>query len=155
MFKKIIFTLFCALALTTCFANETLLQDTQGNTTAVSKTKKKWIILAYWAGWCGNCQREIPELNRFYQATYKNKNILLFGVNSDGLTGNDLKEAIQKIGIRFPVLAEDPKDIWQLGEVEALPTIFIVNPKGEAVKKLVGGYSAKSLLATLQSLQHE
>lgn len=119
--------------------------DSMGRFLPSSEFKNKWIIVNYWADWCDSCIEEIPELNNFYKNN-QDSNILIFGVNYDGLPNSVLRQAIKKSGIVFPVLQEDPAQVWGLGEVTVLPTTFIINPDGDVVRKIIGPNTEQSLL---------
>jgi thiol-disulfide isomerase/thioredoxin len=115
--------------------------DTQGN---VIDFGNKWVVVNYWAPWCGICFKEIPELNSYYQNN-KASDVVFVGVNYDHLPKDKLKQAIQKMDIQFPVLLEDPKNIYGFGELEILPTTFIINPKGKVAKTIIGPNTEESL----------
>lgn len=54
-----------------------------------------------------------------------------------GYLSDDDERLIKELGITFPVLAADRSLFVDLG-VEAFPTSFLVDPKGNAVRKIVG-----------------
>lgn len=137
---------FFLIMITSCSREESIqLHDVQGNTVKSTDFKGKWVILNYWAAWCGSCAAEIPKLNHFYLQN-KDKNIIFYGVNFDELPLVDLQQAMKKINIAFPVLLENPAALWQLDAVEALPTTYIINPAGRVVKKMVGMVDEKYLI---------
>ncbi len=119
--------------------------DATGRFIPISEFKNKWIIVNYWADWCDSCIEETPELNNFYKNNH-DSNILIVGVNYDRLPNPVLRQAIQRTGILFPVLQEDPAEVWRLGEVTVLPTTFIINPDGDVVRKIIGPNTEQSLL---------
>lgn len=126
--------------------------DTFGDNIPLSKLKGKWVIINYWADWCDGCIAEVPELNSFYLHN-KDKNILIYGVNYDQLPVDSLKISIQKIGISFPVLTEDPNSVWGLGAINMLPVTFIINPEGKIAKTIVGPSTEQSIKQILYELQ--
>jgi peroxiredoxin len=134
-----------------CSRENSVLHDAKGHEITISQLKGKWIIVNYWAAWCASCLKEIPELNHFYQRNH-HKNIVLFGVNYDRLSLSDLQQTIDKTHIAFPVVLEDPAQIWLLNGIEALPVTFIIDPQGKVVKRIVGASTEQSLLATLREL---
>jgi thiol-disulfide isomerase/thioredoxin len=124
--------------------------DTEGKTVQLSSLKGKWVIVNYWASWCDNCIKEIPELNHFNKNHLKDA--VIVGVNFNQLPLDMLKKAIETAKISFPVLTEDPGKAWRLDDVSVLPTTFILNPQGKLVKVVLGGSTEKSLTAILQQL---
>lgn len=142
----------CVWFLLGCTQEDPVLRDTQGKAVQLSALQGNWVVLNYWASWCASCAKEIPELNRFFQ--HLQKNVVLYGVNSDQLPPKELDLAVKKMGIAFPVLLQDPRRYWHLEEVTLLPVTFIINPQGKVVKTILGVNTEKSLLAVLQSL-HE
>lgn len=145
------------LCLLTCFALNSaqaaaIFHDAKGNKVSESQFSDKWIVVNYWATWCESCLSEISELNKFYK-TNSDKKVLFYGVNYDHLPMKDLKEAIKKVKIGYPVLVEDPTTVWNLSAMDVIPTTFIIDPKGKVVKTIVGPTSAKMLASTLHSLQ--
>lgn len=116
-----------------------------GRVLSSSEFSNKWIIVNYWADWCDSCMEEIPELNKFYKNN-QGKNMIIVGVNYDRLENPGLQQAIQRAGILFPVLQEDPASKWRLSEVTVLPTTFIINPDGDVVRKIIGPNTEQSLL---------
>lgn len=151
--RKIIFLACCMLSVGVYAQEATVFHDTQGNAISADSFKQKWVIITYWSTWCSSCRKDIPELNRFYQS-HHNKNVVFYGVNYDQPSLDELKVAVNQSEIAFPVLVEDPNhQVWQFGDISWLPMTFIINPKGQIVKKIVGQNSAESLAVILNALQ--
>jgi cytochrome c biogenesis protein CcmG/thiol:disulfide interchange protein DsbE len=137
-----------------CSKSHLSLHDSNGHLVPTASFSGKWVIISYWAAWCDGCAEEVPELNYFYQHN-SNKNILLYGVNDDQLPSNDLQQAIRKMKMLYPSLLEDPSAVWQLGETNVLPTLFIINPIGKVKKKIIGSVTAQDLLKIINKLQQD
>ncbi|MDR3478300.1 MAG: TlpA disulfide reductase family protein [Gammaproteobacteria bacterium] len=152
--RKIVLVILCVLSVTvmSCSNGDPVFHDTTGNPVQLKKMRGKWIIINYWAAWCSGCVREIPELNHFYKSN-QDKNVMLYGVNFDQLPLENLKDAMARTDIHFPVIVEDPNAVWHLGEIPVLPATFIINPKGKVVKEIYGTNSEESLNEVLQDLQ--
>ncbi|KGP63794.1 thiol-disulfide oxidoreductase [Legionella norrlandica] len=129
---------------------EALLKDTHGRSIPFSSLKGKWVFINYWASWCETCVDEIPELNRFYN-NHKNDSVALYAVNYDALPLLEQKLLIKKLNINYPNLIRDPARDLQLGDITGVPVTFVFNPKGQLVKKLYGGQTAKALEQTIMS----
>lgn len=139
---RFIFYFVCSLFFITPGHTDAVLTETNGQHYLFSSLKGKWVMLNYWAGWCQTCIDEIPELNHFYQ---RHKDIVLFGVNYDGIPLVKQHQLIEKYHIKYPHLQQDPGHALNLGDIVGLPVTFIFNPKGELVDTLYGGQTAKSL----------
>ena len=94
--------------------------DQYGQKVASERVDKQWLVVNYWAEWCGPCRIEIPELNALAEQL-KGQPVSVFGVNFDNVQGEELKSASEKLGIKFTVLAQNPEAIFDIPRSEALP----------------------------------
>lgn len=141
--------LLCAILISGCHHKpDPIFHDTQGHAFQFSSLRGKWIFINYWATWCHSCKHEVAALNQFYHQ-YKTKKVQVLGVNFDRLKGKALKEAIKTLGIQFPVLLERPNKVLGLEAVGIVPTTFVINPKGELVRTLLGPQTVASLRQVL------
>jgi len=131
-FSKFIFFIF--LALVSCSKPDAY--DSQGNPISLKQYQGKWIIINYWASWCGPCLEEMPTLNKLYHE-YPNQLIIL-GVSFDGLNAEKINESAKKLHVDYPLLSSFPLNKLGVAEVPILPTSFIVNPEGKFIKMLTG-----------------
>lgn len=126
--------------------------DQNGQKVASERLDKQWVIVNYWAEWCGPCRTEIPELNHLAEEL-KSRNVGVFGVNFDNVQGEELKSASEKLGIKFTVLAQDPAELFELPRSEALPVTYIIDNKGKVREQLMGEQTAAGVMAKLDALQ--
>jgi len=129
---------------------ETVFKDNEGNNTAFSSLKGKWVFINYWASWCPTCLDEIPEFNRFYEHHKKKESVALYAVNFDGLSQAEQNSLVKRFNIRYPSLLADPSDALHLGDIRGIPVTFVFNPKGELVKTLYGGQTTETLNAVIE-----
>nr|WP_284498291.1 TlpA disulfide reductase family protein [Legionella maioricensis] len=141
---KFLLSTFIFMASASFSQTEILFNDTHGQSTPFSSLKGKWVFINYWAGWCQTCVDEIPEFNRFYQSHQKEQ-VALFAVNFDALPLFEQKNLIKRYNISYPNLLKDPANDLHLGDITGVPVTFIFNPKGQLVKTLYGGQTAKTL----------
>lgn len=150
-----IIILICVLfSLNGCGQNQPVLKDTHDHAVALSDLKGKWIIVNYWATWCNTCMNELPELNQFYH-NIQDKNVVMYGVSYDPMPLSNLKDTAKILGIDFPILADNPVQIWHFEDVSVVPTTFIVNPEGKVAETVVGETSEQSLASIMRVLQKE
>ncbi|MBB1521239.1 TlpA family protein disulfide reductase [Pseudomonas sp. SR9] len=126
--------------------------DQHGRKVTAEQLDGQWLVINYWAEWCGPCRTEIPELNRLAEQT-QGRAVRVLGVNFDTLQGDALSKAAEGLGIRFTVLAQDPAARYQLPRNDVLPVTYIVDGDGRLRERLLGEQSAAGLLARLTELQ--
>lgn len=129
----------------------------QGSTPLADGTHADWshwqgrpIVLNYWAEWCAPCRHEIPELNALHRERAETGTVVL-GVNYDGITGARLNALVERMGVEFPVLVEDPMHRWDYARPDVLPTTVIVGRDGMVQEILVGPQTRESIRAALLS----
>ncbi len=137
----LIVTLLIGLA--GCSKQPTFL-DSHGARWSLQDFQGKWILLNYWAAWCGECRKEIPALNQFYQ-THQKSNVRLVAVDYDNSTLDSLKKQAETFGIKYPILLHNPAKHFKLGTIPALPVTFLISPQGKVVKRLFGPHTAEQL----------
>lgn len=126
--------------------------DQHGQLVAAEQLQGRWLLINYWAEWCGPCRTEIPELNRLAESR---TDLHVLGVNFDELRGEELAQAAEALGIRFRVLSEDPAERLQLSRSAVLPVTYLVDDTGKVREQLVGEQTADKLLARLEQLRDE
>lgn len=93
--------------------------------TAQPEMKGKFILIDFWATWCGPCRKAIPELNAL-QKEFKN-DLVVIGISD---------EAPEKVlAMKTPVIeyasAIDTKaTMKELLEVKGIPHVILIDPKG-------------------------
>ena len=128
--------------------------DQYGQKVAAARVEGQWLVINYWADWCPPCRKEIPQLNLLAEQL-KGQGVSVFGVNYDGLQGDELQQAIREFAITFTVLSQDPASRLQLPRSEGLPVTFIVDPQGRLREQLLGEQTAAGLTEKLQELRNQ
>lgn len=126
--------------------------DQHGRMITAAQLQERWLVVNYWAEWCGPCRKEVPELNAL--ATSR-ADLAVLGVNYDGLQGEELLKAAEQLGIRYSVLSLDPAERLKLPRSDALPSTYLIDPQGRVRDQLLGEQTFAGLQARLAQLQQE
>ncbi len=113
------------------------LPDLNGRLQSLEQFRGKWVIVNYWATWCGTCRKEFPELISLHKENAR-KDIVVVGVNFETINPRELETFVAEQSIPYPVLRSEPIPITPLGPVPALPTTYIIDPQGTLVAGEVG-----------------
>ncbi|RMF95294.1 MAG: hypothetical protein D6741_11860, partial [Planctomycetota bacterium] len=112
----------------------------------------KFVLLDFWTYCCINCMHILPELAKLEEA-YPNE-LVVIGVHSAKFTGEqetaNIREAIQRYGIRHPVINDRDMRVWRQFHVSAWPTLILVDPAGRVVWARSGEQTFETLDALLR-----
>ena len=126
------------------------LSSLDGKTVAMKDLSNKVVVINFWATWCGPCREEIPHFNKLY-SNYKGQGLEIIGISMDD--GPDVvKEFARELRMEYPLVMGNDELADQFGGILGLPTTFIVDRKGNIVKKFVGLPSAEALNRIVREL---
>ncbi len=113
------------------------LKDASGQTVQLSDYHGKVVLLNFWATWCAPCKIEIPWFMEF-QREYKDRDFAVLGVSmdEDGWDAVRPYMADHKFNYRIVVGNDDIGKLF--GEIDDLPTTFLIDRDGHVAKKHVG-----------------
>jgi thiol-disulfide isomerase/thioredoxin len=111
----------------------------------------KYVLLNFWATWCGPCIGEIPDLKETYDAFGKDERFVMVGLSLDS-NREQLVGFIKSKDIRWPqaLLAEGfEHTIAKNYRVDAIPFIFLIGPDGKFIFCRIGGHGIKQAIASV------
>lgn len=136
------------------FAPEFAAADTAGKPLALSSLKGKYVLLDFWAAWCGPCRQENPNVVQAFRK-YKDKGFTVLGVSLDRERKDWLK------GIR------DDKLTWNnvselkyfqsptavLYGIVSIPRNFLIDPNGKIIARDLRGPDLQVKLEQIFSVE--
>ncbi len=126
------------------------LKDTQGKKISLQNYRGKIVIIDFWATWCPPCRRGIPDLIQI-QKEFKN-NVVVLGISLDTDTKKDVVPFMKNMGINYPVVYANSQVIQDYGNVEAIPTSFVINKNGKIVNQHIGLTPKESYVSEINKL---
>lgn len=95
--------------------------------------RDKVVLVDFWTYSCINCIRTIPYLNEWYDK-YSDKGLVIVGIHTPEFefekNSENVKSAVQKFGIKYPVLQDNDKDTWNVYDNRYWPRKYLVDDEG-------------------------
>lgn len=125
-------------------APEISLKDMNGNAVTLSSYKGKYVLVDFWASWCGPCRQENPNVVAAYNK-YKAKNFTVLGVSVDE-NQSAWKKAVEKDKLTWTQLIDEKGVAANTYQVTGIPFNVLVNPEGVVIAENLRGSMLESKL---------
>ena len=144
--SKVVLAVFILLVISSMKARaiEYNLPDLHGEIQSLDQYQGKWVVVNYWATWCGSCIKELPDLAELHEEN-KDSNIVVVGINYESINNDRLKGFVDAYEIPYPIWRSEEVSVTPLGNVPALPTTYIIDPEGKVIAGEVGVMSKQVL----------
>ncbi|TRX71433.1 TlpA disulfide reductase family protein [Carboxylicivirga sp. M1479] len=112
------------------------IQSLHNKEVSLATLKGKYVLIDFWASWCGPCRKEIPNLKNIYKA-FHNQELQIISISTDGDKEAWLK-AVEEENMPW-VQVHDTKKISGSYNVTGIPHIVLISPEGIILDKNMHG----------------
>lgn len=104
------------------------LSTLDGRRVRLSDLRGKPVVLNFWATWCAPCRREMPDFQAVLDK-HRDNGIQMYGINvGEGTVA--VRDFMEQVGARFPVLIDHNEEIQAAYKILPLPTTFFIDRNG-------------------------
>lgn len=112
-------------------ASDFTLENLAGGRTSLSDFYGSWVVLTFFATWCGPCRSELPSLEKLHQDR-ADDGVVVLGVSIDD-DRKPLDPFVRQLGLTFPIVWDATKQVGAAYRASAIPVSYLVDPEGRLV----------------------
>jgi thiol-disulfide isomerase/thioredoxin len=112
----------------------------------------KWVVVNFWATWCGPCLKEMPELSALHTMR---ENVEVVGLAYEEIEPAEMQVFLKEHPVTYPIAIVDiyqpPQDF---ATPRGLPITYLIAPDGKLAKQFLGPVTAQKIEAEINAAEH-
>ena len=118
-------------------AQDFTLKNLDGEEVNLGQFRGKYLLINFWATWCGPCKIEMPSLETLYRR-FKSDKFDMIGISNDMFGDRVVRPYVKASKLTFPMLLDQRMIVSHQYGVVSLPTTFLIDPQGKIIGVLQG-----------------
>jgi len=123
------------------------IETVEGPTYDLAAHRGKWVVVNFWATWCGPCLKEMPELSAL---DAMHEHIEVVGLAYEDIDRNAMREFLSKRPVVYPIAIVDVTNPPAgFATPRGLPMTYLIAPDGKTAKQFLGPVTAAEIEAAI------
>jgi cytochrome c biogenesis protein CcmG/thiol:disulfide interchange protein DsbE len=133
-------------------------KGSDGTSHSLADYRGQVVMLNFWGTWCPPCRHELPDIVKVRTANAaKGFEVIGLAVNEEAKEGMTVEQNLASFAkennLEYPIVLANEELVQAFGEINVVPTTFIVNREGKIVQTLTGMKSEAEFASAIQAAQ--
>ena len=127
------------------------LQSLEGETVSLESLRGKYVMLNFWATWCGPCRVEMPYFEDIHRdPEWSDRGLVILAVNL-GEPAELVQSFMDAFGLTFTVLLDSQHEVGMLYNARLIPTTYFLDKDGIIKDIKIGSFRDKAEIEQILS----
>jgi peroxiredoxin len=135
------------------------LTSLSGDTIRLSAYRGKWVLVNFWATWCGPCRSEMPLLQDLIDGKFEQARAVPEGLSVLSINRNEAPDVIKgfmsELNLKLTVVLDPEARVNNRYGVVQLPISYFIDPQGIVRERIIGEIKPDLLEKTLAKLSKQ
>ena len=122
----------------------------EGETTRLSDYRGQRVFINFWATWCPPCRAEMPDMQKLYEQTDVDVEILAVNLQE---SEEVVSEFVKEFGLTFPILMDVNSDVADTYQVRAYPTSYMIDSSGRIQFIAIGAMNHDLMVQEIEKMK--